>query len=139
MRRGLTRMIAVSAVVLGLVTGVQAQMQMHQPQQPQAKPAAEMSAKCKAMMAGHEKMMADTNVADARLDALVAQMNAASGEAKAVAAAAAVTELVAQRKAMRDGMMGMHQKMMGHTMEHMQAGKASMAMCPMMKKDGMKH
>lgn len=133
MRTGLTRMIAASVVVLGLVTGVQAQMQMHQPRQPQAKPAADMSAKCKAMMADHGKMMADTKAADARLDALVAEMNAASGQAKAVAAAAAVTELVAQRKAMREGMMGMQQKMMGHMMEHMQAGMGSMAMCPAMK------
>jgi len=130
-------MTVASAVVLALVTGVQAQM--HQHQEPQAKPAADMPAKCKAMMAEHEKMMADTKAADARLDALVAKMNAASGEAKAVAAAAAVTELVAQRKAMRDGMMGMHKKTMGHMMEHMQAGKDSMAMCPMMKKDDMKH
>lgn len=132
-------MIAASAVVLGLAAGVQAQMQMHQPQQPQAKPAVEMPAKCKAMMAEHEKMMADVKAADARLDALVARMNAASGQAKAVAAAAAVTELVAQRKTAREGTMDMHKKMMGHMMEHMQAGKDSMAMCPMMKKDGMKH
>ncbi len=136
MRTTLTRWIAASAVVLGLAAGAQAQMHQHTPP---AKPAAEMPAACKAMMAEHEKMMAETKAADARLDALVSQMNAASGQAKADAAAAAVTELVAQRKAMRDGMMGMHKKMMGHMMEHMQAGKDSMAMCPMMKKDGMKH
>ncbi len=138
MRTNLTRWIAASAVVLGLVAGAQAQMQMHR-QPPPAKPAADMSAGCKAMMAEQEKMMADTKAADARLDALVTQMNAASGQAKADAAAAAVTEIVAQRKMMRDGMMGMHKGMMGHMMEHMQSGSQSMAMCPMMKKDGMKH
>jgi hypothetical protein len=37
-------------------------------------------------------------------------------------------------------MMKMQQDMMGHMMEHMQAGKDSMASCPMMKKMGdMKH
>jgi hypothetical protein len=37
---------------------------------------------------------------------------------------------------MRDGMMKMQHGMMGHMMEHMQAGKDSMAMCPMMKQMG---
>ena len=37
---------------------------------------------------------------------------------------------------MRDGMMKMQEGMMSHMMEHMQAGTASMAMCPMMKQTG---
>jgi hypothetical protein len=36
-------------------------------------------------------------------------------------------------------MMQMHQGMMSHMMEHMQAGPQSMAMCPMMKMGAMKH
>jgi hypothetical protein len=40
---------------------------------------------------------------------------------------------VTQRRTMRDGMMKMQEDMMSHMMEHMQAGKESMAMCPMMK------
>jgi hypothetical protein len=36
-------------------------------------------------------------------------------------------------------MMGMHQGMMSHTMEHMQAGPQSMAMCRMMKVGAVKH
>jgi hypothetical protein len=48
--------------------------------------------------------------------------------------------MVAQRRAMRDGMAKTQQGMMGHMMEHMQTGKDSMAMCPMMKQMGeMKH
>jgi hypothetical protein len=48
--------------------------------------------------------------------------------------------MVTQRLAMRDGMMKMQEGMMSHMMEHMQAGTASMAMCPMMKQMGdMKH
>ena len=98
-----------------------------------------MSAKCKAMMAEHEKMMTEMKAADQRLDALVTKMNAASGQAKADATAATVTEIVAQRQTMRDRMMGMHEGMMSHMSEHMQAGPQSMAMCPMMKMGGMKH
>jgi hypothetical protein len=93
-------------------------------------------AACKAVMADREQMMADMKAADQRLDSLVAKMNAASGQEKVDAMAAVVTEMVAQRTAMRDGMMKMHQGMMSHMMEHMHAGKESMAMCPMMKHMG---
>ena len=53
--------------------------------------------------------------------------------------AAAVTEIVAQRHAMHDGMMKMQQGMMTHMMEHMAEGKDSMAMCPMMTHKDMKN
>ena len=111
----------------------------------QATPPSGMAAKCQAMMAGHDKMMAETKAADLRLDGLVAGMNAATGQPKVDATAAVVSEMVAQRKAMRDGMMTMQSDMMAHMMEHMQEGKDSMAMCPMMKMmkskpmGGMKH
>jgi hypothetical protein len=98
--------------------------------------AADMSAKCQAMMADHEKMMTEMKAADQRLNDLVAKMNAASGMEKADATSAVVSEMVAQRLAMRDGMMKMAHGMMTHMMEHMQAGKDSMAMCPMMKPMG---
>lgn len=111
----------------------------HAHKQETAKPTADMSAKCMAMMAEHEKMMADMKAADQRLDELVAKMTAASGQAKVDATATVVTEMVTERKTMREGMMRMHQGMMGHMMEHMQAGPQSMAMCPMMKMGGMKH
>jgi len=102
--------------------------------------AADMAAKCQAMMAEHEKMMTDMKVADQRLDDLVVKMNTASGTDKTAATAAVVTEMVAQSRTMRDGMMKMQKDMMTHMMEHMQAGKDSMAMCPMMKHMGdMKH
>ena len=105
-----------------------------------AKPTSDMAAKCKGMMAEGEQMMADAKAADQRLDALVVKMNAASGAEKADATAAVVSELVAQRHTMSDGAMKMQHGMMGHMMGHMQAGKDSMAMCPMMKPMGdMKH
>lgn len=101
-----------------------------------AKPPSGMEAKCKAMMAEKEKMMADLKVADQRLDELVAQMNTASGMEKTTATAAVVTEMVTQRRTMREGMMRMQEGMMSHMMEHLQAGAASLPMCPMMKQMG---
>lgn len=43
---------------------------------------------------------------------------------------------VAQSRTVHEGMMKMQQGMMSHMMEHMQEGKDSMAMCPMMKQMG---
>jgi hypothetical protein len=139
MRTRITRWTLTSALVLGLTLAAQAQDPQHQHQQTPATPSADMSAKCKAMMAEHEKMMAEMKAADQRLDELVTKMNAASGQAKVDATAATMTEIVAQRKAVRDRMMQMHHRMMSHMMEHMQAGPQSMAMCPMMKMGTMKH
>jgi len=101
-----------------------------------AKPPSGMEAKCQAMMAEKEKMMADMKAADQQLDALVATMNTASGTDKMAAITAVVSEMATQRRTMRDGMMKMQEGMMSHMMEHMQAGTGSMAMCPMMKQMG---
>jgi len=60
----------------------------------------------------HEKMMADMKAMDAKLDALVTKMNAATGAAKVNAIAEALTALVGQHKAMHDGMMQMQREMM---------------------------
>jgi len=89
--------------------------------------------RCKAMMVEHEQAMAGMKAADARQDALVVKMNKASGNDKARATAALVTDMVASRRSMHDGMMTMQHEMMGHMAEHMQAGKESMDSCPMMK------
>ncbi len=130
-----------AAVVISATPGLTAQA--HDPQHAaadQAKPASGMAAKDHAMMAEHGKMMADMKAADQRLNDLVARMNSAAGMEKTTATAAVVTEMVAQSRTMREGMMKMQQGMMPHMMEHMQEGKDSMAMCPMMKPMGdMKH
>ena len=60
----------------------------------------------------HERMMAQMQAGDARLDALVKDMNSAKGEAKVDAVAAVVSELVTQHKAMHGHMDQMHQMMM---------------------------
>ena len=65
------------------------------------------------MMKMHEQMMAEMKAADATLDALVKDMNSATGEAKVIAMAAVVNELVQQHKAMHGRMEQMHQQMMG--------------------------
>ena len=135
-----------AAVVISAMPSLAGQLPPGTPQaapakaKPQSGMAADMAAKCQAMMADQEKMMTEMKGADERLDDLVAKMNAASGLEKANATAAVVNEMVTQRRTMRDGMMKMQHGTTTHMMEHMQAGKASMAMCPMMKQmGGMKH
>jgi hypothetical protein len=65
------------------------------------------------MMKMHGQMMAEMKAASAKLDALVKDMNAATGEAKINALSAVVTELVNQQKAMHERMGQMHQQTMG--------------------------
>ena len=135
-------MVGCVAVVVSAAPGFAAQKPaVHEhPAGATAKPAAAMDAKCQAMMAEHQKMMADMTVADQRLDALVATMNTASDEQKGIATAAVVTEMASAGRMMRDAKAKMDQDMMSHMMEHMQAGKDSMASCPMMKPmSDMKH
>jgi len=129
-----------AAVVISAVPGFAAQATT--PEQhaamDKAKPASSMDAKCHAMMADHEKMTAEVNAADQKLDGLVAKMNSAPAAEMPAATATVVNEMAAQRRTMRDGMMKMQEGMMAHMMEHMQAGPASMVSCPMMKQMGAK-
>ena len=64
------------------------------------------------MMKMHEQMMTDMKAADARLDVLVMEMNAANGNAKITAMSAVITELGRQHKSMHARMGQMHQQMM---------------------------
>jgi len=134
-------LVGCAAIVLSAASGLAAQtpQKPHHAATTKAQAPSDMEAKCQAMMAEGDKMTADMKAADQRLDDLVAKMNAASGADKATATAAVVTEMVTQRRTMREGMMTMQHDMMGHMMAHMQAGKDSMAMCPMMKMGDMKH
>ena len=125
--------IGCAAVIIAASPGVAGQ-QPAMPQHPAADQAGPgVTAKEHVMMLERNNMMAGMQAADLRLDGLVATMNAASGDDQVEATAKVVTEMVAQRRAMRDGMMAMQARMMSHMMEHMQAGSASMASCPMMK------
>jgi hypothetical protein len=132
-------MLAGCAVVVMLAAPelvAQTSQEPHHAATDTAKPPSDMAAKDQAMMAEREKMMTGMKAADQRLDELVAKMNTASGMEKMTATAVVVTEMVTQRRTMRDGMMKMQDGMMSHMMEHMQAGPASMASCPMMKQMG---
>jgi hypothetical protein len=90
------------------------------------------------MMAMHQKMHARMQAMDQKLDALVAEMEAASGYDKTDAIAAVVAELVDQRKVMHGMMAGMQPRVMGPMMEHGRSGmmvgtKQPTGDCPMMK------
>jgi hypothetical protein len=61
------------------------------------------------MMKMHEQMMAEMAAGNAKLDGLVKEMNAVSGEAKVTAMAAVINELVQQHTAMHGRMGQMHQ------------------------------
>jgi endonuclease III len=61
------------------------------------------------MMADCQKMMADMKAGQEKLDDLIAEMNAATGQQKIDRIAAVLTELVARQKAMHA-----HMTMMGH-------------------------
>ena len=82
------------------------------PQNPEAQEPAPASGMA-AMMKMHDQMMAETRATDARLDALVKDMNSATGNAKVDAVTAVVNELARQNKAAHERMGQMHQQMMG--------------------------
>ncbi len=94
---------------LNLVTDVAAQAPSSQGSQPRDQSPSNMQD----MMKMHGQMMAEMKAADSRLDALVKEMNVATGDATVNAVAAVVTELVRQQKSMHERMGQMHQQMMG--------------------------
>lgn len=91
-----------------LATDVAAQTPTPQTSQPREQAPSTMQD----MMKMHEQMMAEMKAADSRLDALVKEMNAATGDAKVNAVATVVTELVRQQKSMHGHMGQMHQQIM---------------------------
>lgn len=101
-----------------------------------------MMEECKAMMAKKQKIEKQRLTMDATLDKLVVDMNATGSSNKPDAMekpmAAVLTELIAQRKAIRAMEMKMHAEMMEHMMRHMHSrdakgGMKGMSECPMMK------
>ncbi len=92
-----------------LVTDVVAQAPSSQSPQPREQSPSNMQD----MMKMHEQMMAEMKAADSKLDALVKEMNAATGDAKVNAVATVVAELVRQHRSMHERMGQMHQQMMG--------------------------
>ena len=120
LRRIVTAMMAVCAVLISAAPGLSAQtpQEHQQAATDKTKQGSGMEAKCHAMMAERETMMTAMKAADQRLDDLVVKMHTASGMEKTAATANVVTEMVTQRRTMRDGMMKMQDGMMSHMMEH---------------------
>ena len=92
-----------------LVTDVAAQAPSSQGSQPRD----QSPSNTQDMMKMHAQMMAEMKAADTRLDTLVTEMDAASGDAKVSAVASVVAELVRQQRSMHERMGQMHQQMMG--------------------------
>ena len=81
-------------------------------QTPSPTPSSPPQATMAEMMKRHQQMMADIKAADLKLEELVKDMNAATGEAKIAAVAQVVNELVRQQKTMHEHMGTMDQQMM---------------------------
>ena len=96
-----------------------------------------MMAGCQEMKAQKQKMAAEMKAQDAELVARVAEMNGAPEGNQLTLLAAIVTQMADQRATMHVKMAEMQENMMKHMMKHMEAGKESMAKCPMM--EGMKN
>ncbi len=96
-----------------------------------------MMDRCKAMMAGHKDMVAQMESMDGKLAGLVAAMNELEGEGKTKAMAAVLTELIRQRKVLRDQLAHSMHGMAKHMMHHVKhAMKGEDSPCPMMKGPG---
>ena len=65
-------------------------------------------------MKKHDEMMTRMKDMNARLEAKVAAMDAATGDQKVEAMAAVIKEMVSQRKVMQEHMMKMHDMKKGH-------------------------
>ena len=88
---------------------------------------------CKGMMAGHSEMKMQMSEMDKKLQAMVDEMNHATGSMKVDKMAMVISELVAQRSMMQKQMMSMHDGM-EHPMDHdgmMKGMDESMACCSM--------
>ena len=131
--------IIICALPFTLLIGPFALAQAQEPHahQKHGETGAPMMEKCQAMMADREQVMSEMRAANAKLDELVAAMNAAKGEAKVEALARVVTEMAEHRKNAMGKMTAMQPEMMQHMMEHMRQGMMEgneKAMeCPMMK------
>ena len=103
-----------SFVSVGTKVPLLAASQSHQTQSPTpSSPAGQSSQVAMAgMMKRHQQMIADIKAADLKLDELVKDMNAATGEAKIAAIAQVVNELVRQQKTIHEHMGTMDQHMM---------------------------
>ena len=114
------RQLIVLAAILTFAPNVIATRSITSPAQHGA--AIDPQAHDKAMVEMRQKMMTKMHAADAELDRVVADMNAATGDAKVAAMAGLLTRMVQQQKTMRE--------------EMQESMKTMMAQCPAMKDAG---
>jgi hypothetical protein len=93
---------------------------------------------CQMMTKHNQAMKQEAVEGRARLDERLADLEAATGEARVVALTALVREIALQQTATQMHMAQMQPNMMRHMAEHMQSGNKksmmdSMKKCPMMK------
>jgi hypothetical protein len=94
---------------------------------------AKMKQGCQEMMQKKAKMMEETKAGDATLTEELGNLNAAPDDKKIELMTVVITHMAEQRIAEHARMAKMQEQMMQHMMGHMQMGKESMSMCPMMK------
>jgi hypothetical protein len=85
------------------------------PQSPESQGAVQPAPQTPAMpdmLKMHQQMMAEMKAGDARLEALVKDMNAAAGEKRVMSMMAVINELVRQHQSMHGHMGQMHEQMM---------------------------
>lgn len=87
---------------------------------------------CSQMMANRTAVAVDIKAMDAQLDQKLAAMNGATGEARIDAMAAAINELVSQRKAIWNQISGAQCDMAHHSSAAASPQQESMGECPMM-------
>lgn len=94
---------------------------------------------CHQMMVDHHAMQEKMAAAETKLDALLAELDAAKGDARLDALAGLVRGLVTDHKDMHHHLSEMAPRMMQHMAGHMkegatmEGGRGAMAECPMMK------
>lgn len=108
--------LAVAIVSLASRDGRVVASAQHDHEHPPAATAAAPPQGVHDMLKMHEAMMAEMKAADARLDALVADMNKATGDERIAAVVAVVNEMVRQHKGMYARMGEMQQMMGGRAM-----------------------
>ncbi len=131
-----TNFIFCSSLALAVAVCASFHAQSAEPMEGKGMMDGKMMEQCKEMKAQKQKMAEDIKAQDAELTAQIATMNSAPADKKLDLLAAAFTHLAEQRTAMNTRKAKMEEEMMAYMMQHMQMGKESMSMCPMMK--GMK-
>ncbi len=123
------------AMAFAFLAPITSQSQSADPAAPAEDAASEgkMMERCKKMMEQKQQMRADRQAQTKELTEQAAKMNSASAENKVDEMAALITRMLEQRIAMDERKAKMEDDMMEHMRGHMEMGKNSMSMCPMMK------